>query len=335
MKKNKKYKAALIGCGKIGIEVGRYRKEVQPATHAGAFQIHPQIELVGFVDIDQKRLKIAAKNFPGVPLFSSAEAMLKKQKPDIISIATQPDSHPKLVKLAAQYKTKAILCEKPIALSLKEAKEMIRICKENNSLLFINHSRHFDYLLRKWRDKIKKGLIGHIYQGNFYYYNGLFNNGTHNIDLLRFFLGDVDWVRAITNERTSWNKKDKNVDAQVAFKSGAMVFLQSLPKNYGFLDLYFYGTKGRFAIKNLGYQVEYRKLIKNKYYKGYYQLSDLVTKEGKLRSYMKAVINHLVACLDKRERPISTGKDGLAALRVLFALRESAKNNGKVIKIKC
>lgn len=335
MKKNKKYKAALIGCGKIGTEVGRYRKEVQPATHAGAFLSHSQIELVGLVDIDKKRLKVAAKNFPGVPLFSSAEEMLKSQRPDIVSIATQPDSHPELVKLAAEYKTKAILCEKPIAHSLKEAEEMIKICKKNNSLLFINHTRHFDYILRKWRDKIKKGLIGDIVQGNSYYYNGLFNNVTHNIDLLRFFLGDINWVLALTNAKTSWIKKDKNVDALICFKNGAVIFLQSLPKNYGFLDFYFYGTKGRFAIKNLGYEIEYRKLIKNKYYKGYCQLSNLVRKEGKFRSYMKAAINHIVACLDNREKPVSTGEDGLTALRALFALRESAKNNGKIIKIKC
>lgn len=332
--KNKKYKAVVIGCGKIGVEVGRYKKAVRPVTHAGAFQLNPRTELIGLVDIDKKRLKIAAKNFPGIPLFVSAETALRSQKPDIVSIATQPDSHPKLVKLAARYKTKVILCEKPIAYSLKEAREMIEVCRKNKSLLFINHQRHFDNLLGKWRNKVKKGLIGDVIQGNSYYYNGLFNNGTHHIDLLRFFLGEISWVKAITNEKTSWKKEDKDVDALIVFKNGARIFLQSLPKNYGFLDFYFYGTKGKLAIKNLSYEVEYRKLIKNKYFKGFCQLSSPPKIEGKIRSPIKHVVSHIVSCLDGQKQPVSTGEDGLAVLETLFALRKSAENNGKIIKIK-
>jgi predicted dehydrogenase len=334
MKKKKKYKAAVIGCGKIGVEERNYIKEVQPATHAKAYQNHPQIELAALVDIKPERLKVVARYFPNVPLFKDTKKMLKEIKPDIVSIATLPNSHFELVKLVAKSGTKAIVCEKPIALSLKKAEAMIKFCQDPKSLLFIDHQRRFDPLIREWQSKVKKGLIGKIFQGTAYYYNGLFNNGTHIVDLLRFFLGEIDWVRGVINLETSTFKDDKNVDGLIHFKNGTRVALQSLPQNYGFSNLYFYGNQGRIALKNLGYEIEYSKLIKNRYYKSYYQLSEVPERMGKVRSFMRGMAEHVVSCLDGLENPVSTGEDGFAALKVLFALKKSAENNAKLIRIR-
>ncbi|MEK7080457.1 MAG: Gfo/Idh/MocA family oxidoreductase [Patescibacteria group bacterium] len=325
------YKAAVIGCGRMGAEEWNYSKETQPETHAAAYKNNLKTDLVALVDIDSKKLKQAGKYFSGVALFDSVKDMFEKIKPDIVSIATNPDSHAVLVKMAAKYKTSAILCEKPIAQSIKQAEEMIRICKQNKSLLFINHQRRFDPLLGRWQLEIKKGIIGKIVQANCYYYNGLFNSATHVVDLLRFFLGDIDWVRGIINKETFWKENDKNVDALIGFKNGTVVAMQTLPKNYGFSEFYFYGTKGRFAIKNLGYEIECRKLAENKYCKGFYQLSENIKKEGSARSLMSSVVNHIVSCLGDKAEPKSTGEDGLAALKALFAMKESAEKQNKII----
>jgi predicted dehydrogenase len=330
----KRYKATVIGCGWIGAENKDYSKIIQPATHAGAYKSHPRIELAALVDINPKKLSIARKLFPGIPSFNSAREMFKKIKPDIVSIATPTNSHSRLVQLAARFKTKAIVCEKPISNSLKEAEKMIKVCQDNKSLLFINHQRRFDPLIRKWRDKVKTGLIGNILQASCYYYNGLLNNGTHSIDLLRFFLGEISWVQAITNLKTSVSKNDKNVDALIGFRNNVRATMQSLSKNYGFANFYFYGTRGRIAIKNLGYEIEYRKLIKNKYYKNRYQLSGPIKQMGETRSFMGPMANHVVNCLEKRERPISSGEDGLTALKIILALKKSAKNNCIPIKLR-
>lgn len=330
----KKYKIAIIGSGKIAIEVENYSKPTQPATHAGAFQNHPRLDLAGFVDVDKKRLYRTQKYFPGTTLFLSAEQMLKDLKPDVVSIATYPDSHLELVKLAVKYGVKGILCEKPITETIKDAEEIIKICKKNNILLLVNHMRRFDPLIREWHKKIvNEGLIGDVIQGTCYYYNGLLNNGTHSIDLLRFFLGKVEWVKGILNKKTSISEKDSNIDGLLGFESGARVMMQSLPKNYGFLNFYFYGTKGRFLIKNAGYTVQLCKLIENKNYKNYFELSKPVIETGKIRSFMAPMADHLVRCLDGLEEPLNTGEDGLAALKVVEALRKSAKNDGKTIKI--
>ena len=63
----KKFKAVVIGCGRIGAEEWRYQNNIRPATHAAAYFKHPKIELVGLCDIDSEKLKIA-KNKTQVPL---------------------------------------------------------------------------------------------------------------------------------------------------------------------------------------------------------------------------------------------------------------------------
>ena len=327
------YRAALIGCGKMGLEEKRYAKEIYPVTHAAAYDSHPRAKLCALADISQERLAVAKSYYPKLPLYTSAKELLRKEKPDIVSIATQPDTHAMLTALAAQYKTKAIVCEKPIAYSLLEGRAMIDACKKNGSLLFINHGRRFDPLIGAWAKKVRAGIIGDVMQGNGFYYNGLFNNATHTIDLLRFFLGEITAVQGWTNQKTTSLENDNNIDAFLHFKNGARVALQTLPKNYGFAPLYFYGTKGRVALKALGATIEYTKLVDNTTWKGYYQLSSHAQTMGKVRGFTKSMVTHVVHCLDKKEIPLSAGEDGLAALGVLLAIQESAKSNEKLINL--
>jgi len=329
----KKYNALVIGCGNIGATVGNYNKAVQPATHAGAFQKNPKTNLVALVDKDKKKLATAGKNFPKAKLYTDIDKALKENKIDIVSIATPSHMHYNHVLKVAKYAVPAILSEKPIAYKIKEAEEMIRICKKYNSQLFINHMRHFDPILNKWAKKVKKNLLGQIFQGNIYYYNGLFNNGTHWLDLMRLFLGDPISVIGRYNRNTSTNPKDMNVDGTIIFKNDAKISLQTLSKNYGYFCLKIFGEKGMIDITNLGFEVQYRKKINNKNFKGFFELSEDIVKEGSTRSLMISSINHVVSCLDGKTKPISTGVDGLAVLKILKALEKSAKSGGKEVKV--
>ena len=330
----KKFKAAVIGCGNIGANVSNYRRAVQPGTHAGAYQANPKTELVALVETDKKKFSKLANDFPKAKIFSDMETMLKEIKPEIVSIATPAAFHCHNVLLAAKYKCPAILCEKPVAYSVKEARQMISVCRENGSQLFINHQRHFDPLLQKWSKKISAGFLGEIYQGNLYYYNGLFNNGTHWIDLLLMFLGEPASVVGFYNKITSTNQSDLNIDGLIKFKNGSVVSLQSLSKNYGYFNLKMVGEKGMLNIANLGFEAQYRKKINNKNYPGFFELADNTLREGKPRSMISSTIKHITAYLQKGIKPISTGEDGLVVLQILTALKNSADNQGKEVYLK-
>lgn len=329
----KKFKAAVIGCGNIGAKVGNYGKSVQPGTHAGAYISDKRTQLAALVESDKKRLSLLKKNFPGVKIYTDPNDMFAEIKPDIVSIATPTPSHRELVLMAAKYKCPAILCEKPIALKVSDAKAMISACKKSNSLLFINHMRHFDPILRKWSEKVNDDFLGKIYQGNAYYYNGLFNNATHLIDLLIMFLGKPIAVSAYYNQTTSNDKINLNVDGMIFFKNNIIITLQTLSRNYGFFGFRIFGERGMLDVTRAGYEVQYRKKIKHKSFKGYFELAEKIEKEGDLRSFMASAVGYAIDCLQGKKQPISIGEDGLAVVRVLESLKESASLKGKFVKI--
>lgn len=329
-----KYRAAVIGCGNIGAATGNYNKAVQPGTHAGAYLDNKDTNLSALVEKDIKRHDFLKKNYPQVPLYTSTKKMLKEVKPDIVSVAASTQFHFSIVKDLAEFKIKAILCEKPLAYNIKDAKRMVKLCKKSKSLLIVNHQRRFDPLLVKWSERIKKGFLGGIYQGNAYYYNGLFNNGTHLIDMLLMYLGEVDAATGEYNKQTSWNPKDKNVDGSLLFRNKARVTVHSLSKNYGYFGLTLFGEKGMLRVSHLGFTVEYRKKIKNRFFKGFYGLSRDIQKEGRPRSMIKHSVKHIIRVLEKKEKPKSTGEDGLKTMLVLEAMCQSAKSKGKKVKVK-
>lgn len=335
MNKSKKYKAAVIGCGKIGLFTEQDPKRIKPATHAGAFASNPRTDLVAVCDIDEEKLKIGRSLFPGVLTYDSCEKMFEEVKPDIVSIATHVDSHRPLVELAAEHHVKAIICEKPIAPDIEDAKAMIDTCVKFGSMLFVNHLRRFDPLLRRAAWEVRQGKIGEISQVSCYYTNGIMNTGTHLIDLLRMFLGECREVRAMENTPTSHLAGDINLNGMMKFDNGATITFQSLEvKDYTIFDLYFYGRRGVLHITRFGFEVEWTGIRDSVDFDGYKDLDILRSqKEGGPRSFMAPVAEHVVACLDGKESPCSRGEDGLKALEVLLALKQSAEADGKKIKL--
>lgn len=326
-----KFKAAVIGCGNIGAEMANRSKQVQPGTHAGAFEANKKTRLVALVDIDQERLARIKNFFPKANLYTSVGQMLLKERPDIVSVATPTDCHYKNVLEAAKFKCPVIICEKPLAYNFNEAKKIVEICKTNGSQLFVNHHRHFYSLLQKWSEKVKNNFLGELFQGNTYYNNGLFNTGSHAVDLSRMFLGEPISVMGYYNKTTSWKPNDPNADGLIKFKNDLTVSFQSLNKNYAYFGLKIFGDKGMLDIVNLGFELQYREKIASKNYNGYFELSNNVFKEGKPRCMISEMVSHVVSVLEGKATPVSTGEDGLAVLRILTALKRSADLQGKEI----
>src|SRR6202035_4743794 len=157
------------------------------------------------------------------------EEMLKAVQPHLVSVATPPEHHRPVVELCARYRVPAIICEKPIASSLVDGEAMIKACRESNSLLFINHTRRFDALLRQVSERVRRGEIGKLSQGTCYYTAGLFNTGTHLVDMLRFLTNrEVQWVSALPESRFSAPERDLNVTGWLMCEDDLLISLQAL-----------------------------------------------------------------------------------------------------------
>lgn len=242
-----------------------------------------------------------------------------------------------MVLLAAKYKVPVILCEKPLADTPEEGNEMIAACKASGSKLIVNHVRRFDPFLQEWADKVKGGIIGEIQQARSLYAIGLFHMGTHLIDLIRLYLGEVEWVAAWENRRAHTAVPgDWCVDGILGMKSGARVAIQSLNiKDYSTLELRILGTKGEVFVRDLGRVVEHTPISVSREYGGFHELhiSERTVHEAKKQVFFAGMANHIVDVLDGKAEPASTGEDALAALKVLMALRKSGEEDGRKISV--
>ena len=333
----KKYKAAVIGTGRIGMLLESDPKRVKPATHFGLWLRHPKTELIAVCDNDPKKFETAKSLKPDVLTYTDPKALLKEVKPDIVSISTWRDTHYEMAKLALAHGVKAIVLEKPIAEKREHAEEIVREAREKGVHLLINHRRRFDSLLYEVRDKLKNGLIGEITQVSSYYVYGLVTTGTHLIDTLRFFLGEVLWVAGFPNHKAHFAPPDDPcVDAVIGFENGVKATVQSLNmKDYDIFDFHFYGRKGKLVFKNIGRDFEIYKVTESPEHTGFTELAqeNPIKLGGKPREQFMFMGDNAVSCLEGRAASLSTGEDSLRALEILLAIQESAKHGSKVIEV--
>lgn len=326
------YKAAVIGCGRVGCSFDDDPLRKVISTHARAYYENPKTELYALCDVDKSKLVKYGKRYSVDHLFTSVDDLLAKTKPDLISICTLPETHEEITIKAAKAGVKGIFCEKPIATSISAAKKMIKICEKNDVVLLIDHQRRFDPLFSKLKNEINNGLLGSIYQSTFYYTAGIFNTGTHVIDLMRYLFGDVEWVIGKNSIIPSPNPEDPNIDGMLAFKNGIFAGLHALDvKDYLIFEQDILGSKGRLRILSSGFELEYYGVSDSRYFSGYKEMEklDLPFEAPKERQYMLEAINHLVNCIENKTNSISSGDDGVKALETILALIKSAKNSSK------
>ncbi|MDP3784896.1 MAG: Gfo/Idh/MocA family oxidoreductase [bacterium] len=335
----RRYRAAVIGCGWIGLKASEDPLRAKPASHAEAFRSSSRTKLAGLADINKKSLELAGRLYPKVPRFASAAEMLREIRPEIVSIATPPETHALLVGLAARLGVKVIICEKPISHDLKAARRALKIVKKFRSILLVNHKRRFDPVLQKYRELALrasgKTALGKIRLATAYYDKGVFHTATHIIDLLRFFLGEVKWVSAIENKNFLVPPDDFNVDAYLGFKSGVVAALQnSERRDYTLGEVTFFGQKGKLVLRSdWGLEIEGRGLRASPYFSRERELDYKKTlfSEGSERSFFPLLVKNAVACLERKARPGASGEDAVKDLEIMLALKKSAKLSGKKV----
>lgn len=194
----KKFRAGIIGLGRIGSLLEDDPLRMHPCTHAGAlFSFKRSIEVIGACDISSKRrdLFVEQWNFCG-NMFKDWRDMLEDLKLDILVVASSTHTHFPIVMYALKKRIPGIILEKPIASNLREARLLLEKYKGvKDTFIVVAHDRRFFKRFIYTRRLFNKGL-GPIVRikGELFsrldFRNGknpILHDGTHVMDIVRFF----------------------------------------------------------------------------------------------------------------------------------------------------
>ena len=232
---------AIIGAGTV------FRDHVRACREL-------DLEMVGVADVDPQRAAgAAARNH--IPFHTTDwRELLDKTNAEIISVCTPPKSHREIA-VAALRAGKQVICEKPLALSLAEVDEIIRVADECSGKLTVVHQLRFSPELQrlKWLvegnhlgpirfarclryDRPPKHLVEKGLWGTWDLAGGgvLMTKAIHQVDLLCWLLGRPKRVEAMMGTFLFPIESEDHVTANVQFESGTLVSLCVSSYPYGF-----------------------------------------------------------------------------------------------------
>jgi predicted dehydrogenase len=275
--------------------------------------------------------------------------VVRREDIDIILVCTPPSSHAE-ISIAAMEAGKHVLCEKPLARTIEEAKEMIDAARSNHVKLKcgFNHRHHpaisrakqlqdggelgkpifarcrYGYIGRPGHEKEWRADPTYVAGGQ------LMEQGIHAVDLFRWFLGDFGQVSCLTATYSAPQPFEDNAFLLLRGEHGAIASLHaSMTQWRNLFHFEVFGQEGYVSVEGLGgsYGTERLRWARRDFYGPFRE--DVSDFRGEDRSWFEEWKEFVTAIKEDRE-PIGNGQDGLEALRLIYAAYESSKNGATV-----
>ncbi len=145
---SRKFRCALIGCGGVS------------RSHAEFYPGYQRAQLVACADPNPKACDKITVMVPDCRRYSDYSDLLASEELDVVIVATRPNLHHAVTTAAAKAGVRAILCEKPMAIDLAQARDMVEFCRERAVRLVIGHQRRYDPQYVAAMRAITSGHIG-------------------------------------------------------------------------------------------------------------------------------------------------------------------------------
>lgn len=185
------YTVAVIGTG----DPKNSERYAMAYRHARGYQRLEDVTLVACADIVRQHAVAFAKTFDIENVYEEHTTMVSEVQPDIVSVCTPPPTHAEIVTDCAERGVEAIHCEKPMAGTWGECREMVSSCEQANVQLTFNHQRRFAAPYRKAKALLDDGRIGPLERLEIGGQN-LFDYGSHLFDMAGYMTDQepVTWV---------------------------------------------------------------------------------------------------------------------------------------------
>jgi len=174
------YRSAIIGCGN------------RAKSHLKAYPHVKSIKVVAVADLDEERLNKFADEQDIEGRFTDYVQMLKEVKPDIIHCVTQPNFRVQPVRTCAEHGVKAIIIEKPMAETLKQAEEIEQIANETGIKVIVNTQRRYFASWQRVCELVQSGEAGRVRKIRIVANPSVNCVGSHHIDQIQSLLGEPD-----------------------------------------------------------------------------------------------------------------------------------------------
>lgn len=343
-------KIGIIGCGNIA-----------QVRHIPEYQANPYCELAAFYNHGREKAELMAQQYGGI-CCNNIEELLNTRL-DAVSICTSNNSHAELAIRALEAGCH-VLCEKPMAVTMDECRDMVEAAKKNHRKLMIANNQRFTSVHQEAKELIRSGVVGKILSfetkfihrgpdmwtgsSNPWFYDkrkagmgALGDLGVHKIDVLHHILGEpIVAVQAVLKTLDKRYPDGSLIDVE----DNAWCIMETASGITGSLyagwtcyadernSLVIYGTGGILRCYD---DPQYALVIERGEDIGYCDLGAMQNNDDQKAGFVEntGVINEFVDSIMEDREPVSSGKDGLSTMQVLFAALESGKS-GKKVEIK-
>ncbi|MBW4660911.1 MAG: Gfo/Idh/MocA family oxidoreductase [Drouetiella hepatica Uher 2000/2452] len=323
---NSKVRFGLIGAGGIA------------QAYAQAFETSTTAQLVAVADVRTEAAKAMAEKAK-CQSFDSYQSMLEGAQLDAVIVCTPPSTHPEICVHLLERKIH-VLCEKPMSITAKSAREMKAAADEHGVILTMASKFRFAEDVVKAKSIVASGILGDIvlfenaftarvdmstrWNSNAAISGGgvLIDNGTHSVDIMRYFLGPIAEVQVVEGRRIQGLSVEDTVRIFVKSMSGVVGNIDlswSINKE---LDYYIriYGSQGTISV---GWkESKYRQATSQDW---------IVFGNGynKVQSF-RSQIDNFAKAIRNQESLVITAEDGVASVEVIEAAYAALKQNNWV-----
>ncbi|MEI3613814.1 Gfo/Idh/MocA family protein [Pseudogracilibacillus sp. SO30301A] len=333
----------LIGCGFIA------------KKHVKTISTCEELELKAVSDLDQERMqeisslyKEFKKRNSSISFYKDYKQLIADPEIAVVIIATISSLHAEIAKKALK-NDKHVIIEKPLALTLRDADDIIQLSKTKSKQVLVCHQLRYRPVLEKLKFLLNKDYFGKLYFGtislrlhrSFDYYNSstwkgtwdqdggmLLNQGIHLIDLLIWFFGDAHSVYGEIDTKIKNKETEDIATGIITFKNQAKGVIEAntitTPKNLGY-SLSIFGEKGSICIGGTGFNK-----IEHCYIEEYPKVKDELLKLQQETNEHERMYDAIIKSITKSKQHLMNADEGRKALELIFALYQSARNGKPV-----
>lgn len=321
-------KAVVIGVGCMGRNHARVLSELE------------EVRLVAVADLDRSRVDQVASHF-GVRAYVDYVAMLEEEEPDIASVVVPTCEHLKVARTAIEGGVNTLV-EKPIASTVVEAQEMIRLAEKHDVVLSVGHIERFNPAIIELKRRVEEGQLGRVFEVHARRL-GPFPPRIRDVGVVvDLATHDLDVICCLVNKPIERIYAETERQIHTEYEDLLLGLLKFVDGTLGILDINWLtptkirelivtGERGMFIANYLSQELRFYK--NNQARKKWtavdtlYGVSegDMVKFRIERREPLKEELRAFIRAVADRQSPRVTGWDGLHALALAHKVIESSQ----------